>query len=167
MVVADAADEPVAARTLQMGAQDYLLKQQLTGLVLATTIRKAIDRHRGQLAHGYEGFLLQTLMDNIPDSVYFKDLRSRFLMISRGHGKKVRLDRSQQAVGKTDADFFSQPHAQQALADEQKIMRTGQPIEDIEESETWPDGSVTWVSTTKMPLRNQIRPDRGHLWHLA
>src|SRR5208337_3766539 len=98
VVVADAADEPVAARTLQMGAQDYLLMQQLTSLTLATMIRKAIDRHRGQLAHGYEGFLLQTLMDNIPDAVYFKDRRSRFLMISRGHVKKFGLTDPAQAA---------------------------------------------------------------------
>ena len=155
VVVADQADEVVAARTLQMGAQDYLLKEQLTVQLLTNTTRKAIDRHRGQLAHGYEGFLLQTLMDNIPDAVYFKDRRSRFLMISRGHVKKFGLVDPAQAVGKTDADFFTQPHAQQALADEERIMRSGQPIVDIEESETWPDGSVTWVSTTKMPLRNQ------------
>jgi sigma-B regulation protein RsbU (phosphoserine phosphatase) len=155
VVVADPAEQEAAARTLQMGAQDYLLKQQLTGPLLTATIRKAIDRHRGQLAHGYESFLLQTLMDNIPDAVYFKDRRSRFLMISGGHVKKFGLTNPDQAVGKTDADFFSQPHAQQALADEEKIMRSGQPIVDIEESETWPDGSVTWVSTTKMPLRNQ------------
>ena len=155
VVMADPADEEAAARTLQMGAQDYLLKQQLTGPSLTTTIHKAIDRHRGQLAHGYEGILLQTLMDNIPDSIYFKDVRSRFLMISRALAKKHGLTDPQQAVGKTDADFFTQPHAQQALADEQKILRTGHPIEDLEEAETWPDGSVTWALTTKMPLRNQ------------
>jgi phosphoserine phosphatase RsbU/P len=155
VVVADPADEEVAVRTLQMGAQDYLLKQQLSGALLMTTIRKAIDRHRGQSAHGYEGFLLQTLMDNIPDSIYFKDIRSRCLMINRAKSKKHGLSDPQQAVGKTDADFFTQPHAQQALADEQKILRTGRPIEDLEEVETWPDGSVTWASTTKMPLRNQ------------
>ncbi len=155
VVVADPADETVAARTLQIGAQDYLLKHQLTNRLLATTIHKAIERHRGQLAHGYEGFLLQTLMDNIPDAVYFKDRRSRFLMISRAHAKKFGLIDPTQAAGKSDADFFSQPHAQQALADEEKILRSGQPMVDIEESETWPDGSVTWASTTKMPLRNQ------------
>ncbi len=155
VVVADVADEEVAARTLQVGAQDYLLKQQLTGQLLATTIHKAIDRHRGQLAHGYEGFLLQTLMDKIPDAVYFKDRRSRFLMIGRAHAKKFGLIDPAQAAGKSDADFFTPPHAQQALADEEKILQSGQPMVDIEESETWPDGSVTWASTTKMPLRNQ------------
>ena len=155
VVLADSANEEQAERTMWMGAQDYLLRHQLTGPLLARTIRNAIARHRGQLAHGYEGFLLQTLMDNIPDSIYFKDIRSRFLMMSRAKAKKHGLADPQQAVGKTDADFFSRPHAQQALADEQKILRTGQPIEDLEEVETWPDGSVTWALTTKMPLRNQ------------
>jgi sigma-B regulation protein RsbU (phosphoserine phosphatase) len=105
--------------------------------------------------HNHEGFLLQTLMNSIPDAVYFKDTRSRFVMISRALAKKHHLADPQQAVGKTDADYFTEPHAKQALADEQAIMRTGQPMEGIEESETWPDGSITWVSTTKMPLRNQ------------
>ena len=154
VLLADAADEGTAAKTLRMGAQDYLLKPQLTGPLLTGILHKAIDRHRGQLAHGYEGFLLQTLMDNIPHSIYFKDLRSRFLMISRALAKKHNLTSTQQAVGKSDADYFSRPHAEQALADEQEIMRTGCPIEDLEEMETWPDGSTTWVLTTKLPLRN-------------
>jgi len=155
VVLADAANEAAAAQTLLMGAQDYLLRQQLSGPVLTSTLRKTIDRHRGQQAHGYEGFLLRTLMDKIPDSIYFKDIRSRFLAISRAKAKKHGLADPQQAVGKTDADFFTKPHAEQALADEQTILRTGTPIEDLEEVETWPDGSVTWASTTKMPLRNQ------------
>jgi sigma-B regulation protein RsbU (phosphoserine phosphatase) len=155
VVLADAAEEEIAARTLALGAQDYLLKSQLTAPALATAIRKTLDRHYCQLTHNHEGFLLQTLMNSIPDAVYFKDTRSRFLMISRALAKKHRLSDPQQAIGKTDADYFTAPHAEQALADEQTILRTGQPMEGIEESETWPDGSITWVSTTKMPLRNQ------------
>lgn len=155
VVLADAADEGIAAQMLSQGAQDYLLKSQLTAQSLGTAIRKALDRHYFQLTHNYQGFLLQTLMNSIPDAVYFKDTRSRFLMISRALAKKHHLTDPEQAMGKTDADYFTPPHAQQALADEQTIMRTGQPLEGIEESETWPDGTVTWVSTTKMPLRNQ------------
>lgn len=155
VVLAEAGDETIAARTIALGAQDYLLKSQLTAQTLATAIRKTLDRHYCQLTHNHEGFLLQTLMNNIPDAVYFKNTRSRFLMISRALAKKHRLTDPQQAVGKSDADYFTKPHAEQALADELAIMRTGQPMEGIEESETWPDGSVTWVSTTKMPLRNQ------------
>jgi PAS domain S-box-containing protein len=57
-------------------------------------------------------------------------------------------------VGKTDFDFFTAEHAQEAYRDEQEIIRTGQPIVGKEEKETWPDGHVTWLLTTKMPLRD-------------
>jgi len=155
VVLADEANEEIAARTLSLGAQDYLVKSQLTTQSLGSAIRKTLDRHYCQVTHNYQGFLLQTLMNSIPDAVYFKDTRSRFLMISRALAKKHHLSDPEQAMGKTDADYFTPPHAKQALADEQAIMRTGQPLEGIEESETWPDGSITWVSTTKLPLRNQ------------
>jgi sigma-B regulation protein RsbU (phosphoserine phosphatase) len=155
VLLADPTYEGIAARTICLGAEDFLVKQQLTAQTLRRTIHKTLDRHFCQMTHNPEGFLLQTLMDSIPDAVYFKDTRSRFLMISRAHAKIFHLSDPQDAVGKSDADFFVGEHVSQALADEQNIMRTGQPMEGIEESETWPDGSVTWVSTTKMPLRNQ------------
>ena len=58
-------------------------------------------------------------------------------------------------MGKSDADFFAPDYAKQALADEQRIMQTGQPLVGVEEKETWRDGRVTWVSMTKMPLRDR------------
>ena len=40
------------------------------------------------------------------------------------------------------------------MADELEIIRTGKPIVEYEEKETWPDREDTWVSTTKMALRD-------------
>jgi diguanylate cyclase (GGDEF)-like protein len=57
-------------------------------------------------------------------------------------------------LGKTDFDFFSVQHAQIAFDDEQEIIRSGIPKLDMEEMETWPDGRITWCSTSKAPIRN-------------
>jgi PAS domain S-box-containing protein len=96
---------------------------------------------------------LDALMENTPDKIYFKDLDSRFTLISHNHASIFGLADASEAVGKSDADFFAGEHALAALADEQEILRTGEPLVDLEESETWPDGHETWVSTTKLPYR--------------
>ena len=98
--------------------------------------------------------LLHTMMDNLPHSIYFKDESSRFIRINRALARLFGIADPSQAVGKTDADFFSGEHAAQALADEQEIIRTGRPVIDKEEKETWPDGHVTWALSTKMPLHD-------------
>jgi PAS domain S-box-containing protein len=98
-----------------------------------------------------ERLILGALMDNIADHIYFKDTHSRFVCINRSQARLFGLIDPAEAVGKTDSDFFSEEHANAALADEQSVLRTGQPILAKEEKETWPDGSETWVSTTKMP----------------
>ncbi|MEO7034236.1 MAG: EAL domain-containing protein [Polyangiaceae bacterium] len=101
-----------------------------------------------------EIFLLQTLMDTIPDQIYFKDRSSRFTRINAAEAQVFGLSAPSEAVGRSDYDYFSPEHAAQAFHDEQEIVRTGVPLVNVEERETKPDGSVRWVSTTKMPLRN-------------
>src|SRR5579864_5781401 len=102
-----------------------------------------------------ESYLLYVLMDNVPDAIYFKDLESRFIRINRGMAKLFGLSDPAEAVGKTDFDFFSEEHARQAYLDEQEVIRTGRPLVAREEREYWPDGRVTWASTTKLPLRDR------------
>jgi PAS domain S-box len=103
----------------------------------------------------HERDLLHALMDNIPDAIYFKDLQSRFLRMSRALAKKMGFSDPEKLINKSDFDIFTKEHAQQAFNDEQKVIRTARPIIGIEEKETWPDSHVTWVSTTKMPLRDK------------
>jgi len=106
-----------------------------------------------------ERFLLHTLLETLPDNIYFKDRESRFIRIGRAMARRFGLAQASEAIGKTDHDFFTKPHADQARRDEEALMRSGQPIIDMEEQETWPDGRVTWVSTTKLPLYH----DNGEL----
>ncbi len=101
---------------------------------------------------GQAAELLDLLMETLPDSVYFKDGSGRFLRVNRALARRFGLADPAEAVGKTDFHFFTAEHAQQAAAVEQEIQQTGQPVIGLEEKETWPDGRVTWVATTKMPL---------------
>jgi len=102
-----------------------------------------------------EIFLLATLMDNVPDSIYFKDRHSRFTRINRYAAERFGVDDPALAVGRTDFDFFTEEHAAKALRDEQQIIRTGKPLVNVEEKETRADGDVRWISTTKLPLRDR------------
>ena len=92
-------------------------------------------------------------MENSQDRIYFKDIQSRFTYGSQSFADWFQLDISD-ILGKTDFDFFSEFHAKAAFDDEQEIIRTGEGKRDQDEMETWPDGRITWCSTSKMPLRD-------------
>lgn len=95
--------------------------------------------------------LVRAFLEHIPAGVYFKDRESRFVGISRSLAERFGLDDAELAIGRTDFDIFSEEHAQQAFEDEQEIIRSGVPILNKEEKETWPNRSETWVLTTKLP----------------
>lgn len=96
--------------------------------------------------------LFESLMEQTSDRIYIKDKKSRFISVSQSlanmHGFKNRQD----LEGMTDFDLFSGEHAQQAYNDERSIIQTGTPMINEVEKETWPDGTVTWVSSSKSPL---------------
>jgi len=95
---------------------------------------------------------MNALMERIPDSIYFKDRKSRFVLINKALAERFGIKDPDEAVGKTDFDFFSEEHAKQAYDDEQNVIKTGRPIVDIEEKETWHEKGDRWVSTIKMPF---------------
>ncbi len=96
--------------------------------------------------------LFITLLEHVPDSIYFKDLNSRFIKANKACALKHGFAKPELLIGKSDADSFGTEHAAHAYMDEQKIIQTGIPIIGKEEREDWTDGRTTWASTSKMPL---------------
>lgn len=148
-------DEKFAIQTVQEGAQDYLVKAYVDTRLLVHAMRYAIERKRAEEALAHERDLLHTLLDNLPDRIYFKDDLSRFTRISRAVAEQFKISHPREAMGKTDRDYFSAEHAQAALMDEAQVMETGEPILGKVEREVLPDGRATWALTTKLPLKNR------------
>src|ERR1041385_7242958 len=101
-------------------------------------------------ALAYERDLLRALLDNIPDRIYFKDAQSRFLRCSASMAQRLGLKDAAAVLNKTDFDFYPRELAQEFFEDEQRIIRTGQPLINKLEKLIDVDGRESWVSVTKV-----------------
>lgn len=121
----------------------------------ATTQKLMHEQQKVTAALAETSSLLETMLENCPDHIYFKDRESRFVYFSKSFRQVFQLEHDGQLRGKRDFDFFTREHAQQAYDDEQEVVRTGQPIIGKVEKETHADGHVTWVMTSKLPWRDK------------
>jgi two-component system sensor histidine kinase/response regulator len=102
----------------------------------------------------HERHMLRTLIDSLPDLIYAKDINCKFLLANDACASVMGTNRVD-VVGKDDFDFFPQALAQGFFEDEQKVMRTGEPLLNRQEEVVDADGRRSYVLTTKVPLRDQ------------
>jgi PAS domain S-box-containing protein len=126
---------------------------QMLGAI-GSQIGQFVKRKEAEEEAASERNLLRSLLDHLPDSVYFKDEKSRFVRVSKAMADRHKLGDPAAVIGKTDFDIFTEEHARPAFEDESEIIRTGVPIVGKEEKETWEGRDECWVLTTKMPLRD-------------
>jgi PAS domain S-box-containing protein len=124
-------------------------------LLLDGVLSDVTGRKQAEEALGQEQHRLSMLMDTIPDCIYFKDRQGKFLRINRALAALLGLADPDEAIGKTDYDYFVADFARQCMADEQGVIDSGQGMVNREEMTLWMDGRVGWMSTTKMPLTDR------------
>ena len=99
--------------------------------------------------------LLSTVIDNLPDNIFVKDINSRLIVDNIAHRRLLGATALEDVVGKTDFDFFPKEIAAPYIADEQKIMQSGESMINKEEPVVDQDGNQRWLLTTKVPLRDR------------
>lgn len=100
--------------------------------------------------------IVRILLDTLPDHIYIKDARSRFLFVNDTVRRHLGAATLEAVVGKTDFDFSPPELAQQYYAAEQALLKSGQVLlnqeEPIFDHET---GAKRWVLTTKVPFYDE------------
>ncbi|MDX9953053.1 MAG: GAF domain-containing protein [Anaerolineae bacterium] len=94
------------------------------------------------------------LINNIPDTIYFKDMELRFTRVNPAQATMLGVDNPEQAVGKTDLDFFVGPSAESAWEDDLRVIRDGESIIGRLEHIVNREGQSRWFSATKIPMRD-------------
>jgi two-component system, sensor histidine kinase and response regulator len=121
-----------------------------------------LGRFRNLLAwHGETGealaqerSLLRSLIDNLPDNIYVKDVESRFTVANKAVAQFMGAKSAAELLGKTDFDYFPKELAAAFRKDEEEIIRSGRPVNQKEESSLDTAGCEKWWLTTKVPLRD-------------
>jgi two-component system cell cycle sensor histidine kinase/response regulator CckA len=103
--------------------------------------------------------MLRIVLDAIPERVYWKDNKLRYLGCNTVAAVNAGLAESSAIVGKTDFDLTWRDMAEVLRADDRAVILSGKPKPACEETLTQPDGTVRWVRTSKIPLSNR----EGHV----
>ena len=96
----------------------------------------------------------RTLLDQLPDFIYVKDRRGRFVFANAAAGRNSKFHDAADLIGNTDFDILDDETARRLFAVEQDVMSTGNAAVDLEERVKLRDGRVLWLTTSKTPLRN-------------
>ncbi|MDR3689887.1 MAG: response regulator [Fimbriimonas sp.] len=124
-------------------------KYYVVGVCMDITDLKVAEERLNQ-----ERVMLRTLIDNLPDMVFVKDLQGRFVLENTAHLRHVGAASKEAFLGKTDFDLFPSEIAQPFYEDEQEVIRTGKPLLNRMEPAQDPLGNPQWFWTTKVPLRD-------------
>lgn len=120
--------------------------------VLLGIFRDITDSKLAEEALRNEKALMDALMDNIPDSIYFKDRQCRLLRINKRMMQTVGIQHQSEYFGKTDSELYGKEFGEKTLGRDRLLMETGKPIIGLVESRNLEDGQINWTSTTKVPI---------------
>ena len=152
VVLSGLEDQALAITAVQRGAQDYLVKGEVDSKVLERALRYAIERQRTEQELHESRALYESLVESLPLNVFRKDVEGRFVFVNQRFCGTV--GRGPEAVlGRTDDDLFPAEYASKYRDDDQRVVATGQPWEDVEEHRL-PNGERRYVQVIKVPVRD-------------
>jgi two-component system cell cycle sensor histidine kinase/response regulator CckA len=149
------ADHNALVRAVNSGQIYGYVAKPWDPMGLKVTVQNAAKQYNLIQKLSHEQMLLQTLMDNIPDSIYFKDAACRFTRINSAEARVLSIDHTQDAIGKTYQDYFPEEMVLDTLEMEQRIIQTGESAVDKVVKLTKSNGTNRWFSMSKVAIKNK------------
>ena len=120
--------------------------RRLVGVWVDITRRKMADMHAME-----DRDLFRTLINYLPNNIYFKNRESRFILANEATARKMGVPTPSDLIGCRDTNFFSDETTEIARREELEIMRTGVPITNRVHREKWKGGPDSWCKLSKFP----------------
>jgi len=157
MLVTGSINEDIAVECMKAGADDYIIKQNLARLIpaiRAALLKQESNRLRREAEDAIrkERILLRTLIDNLPDTIFAKDIEGRKMLANLTDLEIIGVGSEAEIMGKTDLEIFPGEIGERGYADDLTVLKTGEPIINREEDFIDGKGKHRWLHTSKIPL---------------
>ncbi|NJK95589.1 MAG: PAS domain S-box protein [Bacteroidales bacterium] len=123
--------------------------QRMSGTILDITEKRKIQE---LLAHERDS--LQTIMDNVPDAIYFKNSDGQYIRVNQAFARLLSLETPDSVIGKTDFDIYDNQKASQLYDEDQQVIISGNPMVDKQDVILNPSGEKLWLLSTKVGIRD-------------
>tara|TARA_Y200000002_G_scaffold41315_1_gene30041 strand:+ start:6325 stop:7827 length:1503 start_codon:yes stop_codon:yes gene_type:complete len=101
----------------------------------------------------YSKELLQTIVNNLPQYIFWKDSNSKFLGCNQSFALSAKKNSPADIVGSTDREMPWRNSAEKYIRDDVKVIKNGNPILGFEEWHTAKDGEKRIVKVDKIPYK--------------
>ncbi len=168
VALSDIAHEDAAIESLQQGAQDYLIRNDLKPSVLEHAIRYAVGRKRADDDLRHSEARYRSLVESLPLHMFRKDLEGRLVYANQNYLNEIGLP-WEQLEGKTDYDLFPRHLAEKYRRDDARVISSRRVFEDVEEHRQ-PHGETIYVQVLKSPVydaHGNVVGIQGMFWDVS
>lgn len=141
-----------AMKWVYLSGSSVLYRGRHAGII---SIIDITERKMAEEAIQRERILLRTLIDNLPDTIYFKDKECRKIVANRADLELLGMNEESEALGKTDLDLIGPEEGKRGYNDDLEVIRTGKPLINSEDDVMGADGRIHWMLTSKIPLHDE------------
>jgi PAS domain S-box-containing protein len=130
VLVSGSIGEDIAVAAMKSGAQDYIMKNNLTRLIPAVErelreaeVRQARKRAEETLQENYQ--IMQAVFEGTADAIFVKDLQGRYVTINSA-GARVFGKSPEDVIGKDDSELLSAESAHQIMGHDRQVLTSGE-----------------------------------------
>ena len=146
-------DAQTGFSAVQGGAQDYLIKGQISAQWFPRVLRYAVERQRAEDEIITSEERLRVVFDTSPNCLFLKDPEGRYVLVNQAIADLYEMPK-EEMLGRTDEELLGPRHEEacQFRQDDRRVIETGQKITVPEERFRTSEGAVKWFRTVKTPL---------------